>query len=188
MLQTKNLLKLSSEILKVNRVAQLFYNKEKKEQAITFLICLDFLLKGVLIHWQIQLSERGSRKTPELMKGFDTKFPVLLGDQYHTMAYFMITRLGNVELTKLLNVIEENFWKIFYNLERISAQFEQNLKMIYQHFYNYLPQFFGNSFRGLGVIFNLSSEAKDLIKEAGVELGFFFQFGIFSYILTAVLN
>jgi hypothetical protein len=50
-LQTKNLLKLSSEILKVNRLAQLFYNKEKKDQAITFLICLDFLLKGVLIHW-----------------------------------------------------------------------------------------------------------------------------------------
>jgi hypothetical protein len=73
------------------------------------------------------------------MKGFDTKFPVLLGDQYHTMAYFMITRLGNVELTKILNLIEENFWKIFYNLERISAQFEQNLKMIYTHFYNYLP-------------------------------------------------
>jgi hypothetical protein len=55
------------------------------------------------------------------MKGFDTKFPLLLGDQYHTMAYFMITRLGNVELTKLLNIIEENFWKIFYNLERIGS-------------------------------------------------------------------
>jgi hypothetical protein len=37
------------------------------------------------------------------------------------MAYFMITRLGNVELTKILNIIEENFWKIFYNLERIST-------------------------------------------------------------------
>jgi hypothetical protein len=73
------------------------------------------------------------------MKGFDTKFPLLLGDQYHTMAYFMITRLGNVELTKLLNVIEENFWKIFYNLERIGSQFEHNLKFMYEHFYNYLP-------------------------------------------------
>lgn len=75
----------------------------------------------------------------ELMKGFDTKFPLLLGDQYHTMAYFMITRLGNVELTKLLNIIEENFWKIFYNLENISVSFENNLKMIYEHFYNFLP-------------------------------------------------
>ena len=73
------------------------------------------------------------------MQGFDTKFPLLLGDQYHTLSYFMITRLGNVELTKLLNIIEENFWKIFYNLENISASFENNLKMIYEHFYNFLP-------------------------------------------------
>lgn len=150
------------------------------------------MLKGVLIHWQIQLSERGTlakrSSSAELMKGFDTKFPLLLGDQYHSMAYFMITRLGNVELTRLLNIIEENFWKIFYNLERISAEFEHNLKVLYEHFYNYLPQFFGNSFRGLGVIFNLGQEGKDLLREAGVELGFFFQFGIFSYILTAVLN
>ena len=72
------------------------------------------------------------------------------------MAYYMITRLGNVELTRLLNIIEENFWKIFYNLERISTEFDANLKMLYEHFYNYLPQFFGNSFKGLGVIFNLS--------------------------------
>ena len=55
------------------------------------------------------------------------------------MAYFMITRTGNVELTRTLNLIEENFWKIFYNLEKISASFEHNLKMIYEHFYNYLP-------------------------------------------------
>lgn len=147
-------------------------------------------MKGVLIHWQIQLSERGTKRgsSAELMKGFDTKFPLLLGDQYHSMAYFMITRLGNVELTRLLNIIEENFWKIFYNLERISAEFENNLKMLYEHFYNYLPQFFGNSFKGLGVIFNLSQEGKELLREAGIELGYFFQFGIFSYILTAVLN
>jgi hypothetical protein len=188
-LQTKNLLKLSKEILKVNNLAQLLYSKEKKEQAITFLISLDFLLKGVLIHWQIKLNERGTQpKGNELMKGFDTKFPVLLGDQYHTMAYFMITRTGNVELTRILNLIEENFWKIFYNLERISNSFESNLKMIYEHFYNYLPQFFANSFRGLGIIFGLGQEGKLILKEAGTELGFLFQFGIFSYILTAVIN
>ena len=50
-LHSKNLLKLSSEILKVNRLAQLLYQKDQKEQAIQFLICLDFLVKGVLIHW-----------------------------------------------------------------------------------------------------------------------------------------
>jgi hypothetical protein len=59
-LHSKNLLKLSAEILRVNTLAQMLYEKQKKEQAIQFLICLDFLLKGVLIHWQIQLSERGT--------------------------------------------------------------------------------------------------------------------------------
>merc|ERR1712166_973111 len=53
------------------------------------------------------------------------------------MAYFMVTRLGNNELTKLLTHIEENFWKIFYNMDNISSDFEQNLKIIYKHFYNY---------------------------------------------------
>jgi hypothetical protein len=62
-LKTKNLLKLSKEILKVNQLAQLFYSKEKRDQAVTFLISLDFLLKGVLIHWQIKLGERGSKST-----------------------------------------------------------------------------------------------------------------------------
>lgn len=42
--------------------------------------------------------------------GTDFKFPILLGDQYHSMAYYMVTRLGNVELTKQLTLIEEGFW------------------------------------------------------------------------------
>jgi hypothetical protein len=82
-----------------------------------------------------------------LLKGFDLKFPILLGDQYHSIAYFMITRLGNVELTKLLTLIEEGFWKIFFNLEKFSLDFQENLKFIYKHFQNYLPQFMGNCFK-----------------------------------------
>jgi len=96
------------------------------------MICLDFLVKGVLIHWQVKLEERKSDKN--LLKGFDLKFPILLGDQYHSIAYFIITRLGNVELTKLLTLIEEGFWKIFYNIEKFSSDFEENLKFIYKHF------------------------------------------------------
>ena len=79
--------------------------------------------------------------------GSDAKFPILLGDQYNSMAYFMITRLGNVELTRGLTLIEENFWKIFFNLEKFSTDFQQNLKFLYNHFYNYLPQFMGTCFR-----------------------------------------
>ena len=87
------------------------------------------------------------------MKGMDTKFPLLIGDQYHSMAYFMITRLGNVELAKILALIEENFQKIFYNIEQFPADLSANLAFIYSHFYNYLPQFMANSFKGLGVIY-----------------------------------
>ena len=108
------------------------------------------------------------------MKGLETKFPLLIGDQYHSMAYFMITRVGNVELTKLLTLIEENFWKIFYNIEKFPADLTQNIAFIYEHFYNYLPQFMGNSFQGLGLIFDLDKQTMLLARDAGVELGFFF--------------
>ena len=46
----------------------------------------------------------------------------------------------------------------------------------------------GNSFSGLGLIFDMSVEAIDNMREAGIELGFFFQFGIFSYIMTAIIS
>lgn len=108
------------------------------------------------------------------MQGFGKKFPLLIGDQYHSMAYFMITRVGNVELTKLLTLIEENFWKIFYNLEKFPADFSANMAFIYEHFYNYLPQLMGNSFKGLGLIFDLDKETMILARDAGIELGYFF--------------
>lgn len=187
-LQKKNLHKLSSEILKVNPFAQGLYSLEKREQAIQFLICLDFLVKGVLIHWSIKLKEENSGRGTDIMKGFETKFPLLIGDQYHSTAYYMITRVGNVELTRLLTIIEENFWKIFYNLEKFPADLTANIEFIYEHFYNYLPQFMGNSFKGLGLIFDLDKEAMLLARDAGIELGYFFQFGIFSYIMTAIIN
>ena len=75
------------------------------------------------------------------------------------MAYYMIARVGNVELTKILTLIEENFWKIFYNLEKFPADLSANIEFIYSHFYNYLPQFMGNTFKGLGLIFDLDENS-----------------------------
>jgi len=43
------------------------------------------------------------------MKGLDVKFPLLIGDQYHSIAYQLVSRLGNIELVRLLTLIEENF-------------------------------------------------------------------------------
>lgn len=46
----------------------------------------------------------------------------------------------------------------------------------------------GNSFKGLGLIFDLDAETMIMARDAGIELGYFFQFGIFSYIMTAIIN
>jgi hypothetical protein len=78
-LQSKGLTKLSAEIRKINSFAQLLHKKEKQDQVIQFLICLDFLVKGVLIHGQIKMSEKNSSSEALTLSG-DTKFPILLGD------------------------------------------------------------------------------------------------------------
>ena len=108
-------------------------------------------VKGLLTHWQIRLGEsnkplRGGKQT-EIMKGLDVKFPILIGDQYHTTAYYIVSRLGNIELTRILTIIEENFQKICFNIEGLSNSFDNNLKYMYEHFYNYLPTFFGHGFK-----------------------------------------
>jgi hypothetical protein len=116
---------------------------------ISFLVSLDFLIKGLLTHWQIRLGESNKvkGKSTALMKGLDVKFPILIGDQYHTTAYYLVSRLGNIELTRILTIIEENFQKIFYNNEHMNSNFDSNIKSIYKHFYNYLPTFFGHGFK-----------------------------------------
>lgn len=81
------------------------------------------------------------------MKGLDVKFPILIGDQYHTIAYYIVSRLGNIELTRILTIIEENFQKICYNIEGLTNSFENNIEYLYKHFYNYLPTFFGQGFK-----------------------------------------
>lgn len=49
---------LSSEILKVTKFAQglhYFKNDKERKHLINFLISLDFIVKGVMTHWQIKL-------------------------------------------------------------------------------------------------------------------------------------
>lgn len=123
-----------------------------------------------------------------MMKGLDVKFPLLIGDQYHSIAYYIVSRLGNIELVRILTLIEENFQKIFFNLDQMSNNFKDNLIFMYEHFYNYLPQFFGNSLKGVAIIFELDNVQINKAFEIGVEMGYFYQFSIFSYILTAIIN
>lgn len=97
--------------------------------------------------------------------------------------------MGNIELTRILTVIEENFQKIFYNnVENFSSNFENNLKQIYRHFYNYLPTFFAHGFKGVALIFDVGQQSILKAFDLGVELGYFFQFGIFSYIMLGIMN
>jgi len=131
--------KLSAEILKVTQFAQGLYLRKKDERVVQFLISLDFLVKGVLTHWQIKLSSEESTRGKTGLSGMDVKFPLLIGDQYHSIAYFMVSRLGNIELVRILTLIEENFQKIFFNLDQLSNNFKANLAFVYEHFYNYLP-------------------------------------------------
>lgn len=67
---------------------------------------------------------------------------ILLGDYFNSYAYYIGSRLGNREITKILAIIEENFQKIYYNKMKLTNDFEQNLKSIYEDFYNFLPTFF----------------------------------------------
>ena len=92
-------------------------------------------------------SQKSRGKSAELMKGLDVKFPLLIGDQYHTIAYYIVSRLGNIELVRILTIIEENIKKIFFNVDYLTNNFEQNLNYIYKHYYNYLPSFFANGFK-----------------------------------------
>ena len=68
-------------------------------------------MKGFLSHWQVRLAEMGAQK------GYGSKFAILLGDLYHTKAYFITAHLGSNKLCQNLAVIEENFAKIPHTLE-----------------------------------------------------------------------
>lgn len=82
LLEQQKMNKLSSEILTVNKFAQCLYLKNKNEKVVNFLISLDFLVKGILSHWQIKLaeSEKNNHHKNQIMKGLDVKFPLLIGD------------------------------------------------------------------------------------------------------------
>jgi len=83
LLNSTNLSKLSREILKVSQFAKGLYMNKSNDQVISFLVSLDFLIKGLLTHWQIRLGEsdnKGKGKSTALMKGLDVKFPILIGD------------------------------------------------------------------------------------------------------------
>ena len=97
-----------------------------------------------------------------------------------------LDELTEDELVRILTLIEENFQKIFSNLDKITKDFAANISVIYEHFFNYLPQFMANSLKGVGLIFELSEIQLSALYDLGIELGYFYQFGIFAYIMAAI--
>ena len=83
-----------------------------------------------------------------------------------------------------MSTIEENFAKIIFR-QQYNSNDNQNIKKLYQDFYNYLPTFFGHGFKGLAIIHEMgTSDVKNSFL-LGIEYGFCVQFGIFAYIMTA---
>lgn len=174
-----------------------YLSKEKKDAANIFLISLDYLVKGVFIHWQVTLSEQSDKtkksiihqklKEEALIFKDDIKYNVLIGDQFHAKAFHMITRLGKNDLSKILTIIEESFAKIIFR-DGYNGNQKHNLKKLYKDFYNYLPQFFGHGFKGIAIITEMGTSSIDKSFKLGIEYGFWIQFGIFSYILSAIQN
>jgi hypothetical protein len=45
---------------------------------------------------------------------------------------------------------------------------------MYEHFYNYLPQFFANSLKGVALIFELDEVQINQAFDIGIEMGYFY--------------
>lgn len=198
-LEKTKLSDLSGEIMKIAGFVKIlpYFNSQQKEAAMTFLVSLDYLVKGLFTHWQITLMDE-SEKTKNaklkekmreeiVMMKHDIKYNILIGDQFHAKAYHMTTRLGNNDLSQILTIIEENFAKIIFR-DGYNGNKKHNLKKLYKDFYNYLPTFFGHGFKGVAIIFEMGSDNINESFKLGIEYGFWIQFGIFSYIMTAIQN
>jgi hypothetical protein len=113
LLEKANLVNASSEILRLatlSKLVPMHSNPQKREKLITFLVSLDFLVKGTTTHSQIKhLDSPETSKKAALMKDIDIKYPILIGDQFNSKAYYLTSRLGDEGLTQALSSIEENF-------------------------------------------------------------------------------
>ena len=200
LLKKTKLSTLSGEIMKIAgfaKASSYLDKKGNKDSAMTFLISLDYLVKGLFTHWQITLLDESKKnkntmirekmKKDAMIMNHDIKYNILIGDQFHAKAYYMITRMGNNELSKILTIIEENFAKIIFR-DGYNGNKKHNLKKLYKDFYNYLPTFFGFGFKGIAIIYEMGSTSVDKSFELGTEYGFWIQFGIFSYIMSAMKN
>lgn len=199
LLSKTNLIDLTGEIQKIISFMKFvpFIDKSKKEAAMVFLMSLDYLVKGLFTHWQISLLDDSESVNSQIIRDklreeatmikYDIKYNILIGDQFHAKAYHMTSMLGNNELWKILATIEESFSKILFR-NGYDKDKKDNLKKLYKDFYNYLPMFFGHGFKGIAIISEMGTTSVEDSFKLGIEYGFWIQFGIFSYIISAISN
>lgn len=199
LMQKTKLSEMSGEIMRMAGFVKTlpYFNEKQKDAAMVFLVSLDYLVKGLFTHWQITLMDESEKTTNAalrekmkkeiIMMKHDIKYNILIGDQFHAKAYQMTTRLGNNDLSQILTIIEENFAKIIFR-DGYNGNKKHNLKKLYKDFYNYLPTFFGHGFKGVAIIFEMGNDNVNESFKLGIEYGFCIQFGIFSYIMTAIQN
>lgn len=186
LLDKANLSQLSAEITKVTEFVNSHNEKgaidSKRDSSMIFLVSLDYLVKGLLTHWQITLKdkEQGDTISPAIkeklkkrspMLNYGVQYNILLGDQFHAKAYYMTSRLGSNDLCKILSTIEENFAKIIFR-QNYDSNNTKNLKKLYKDFYNYLPTFFGHGFKGLAIIHEMGTSDIESSFKLGIEYGF----------------
>jgi hypothetical protein len=184
LLKKTKLSELSGEIMKIAGFAKAIPHinkKDKQDDALTFLVSLDYLVKGLFTHWQITLMDESEKtkntmirqkmKEEVMLMKQDIKYNILIGDQFHAKAYYLITRLGNNELSKILTIIEENFAKIIFR-DGYNGNKNHNLKKLYKDFYNYLPTFFGHGFKGIAIIYDMDNISVEDSFKLGIEYGF----------------
>jgi len=83
MLKKAKLVTLSKELIRLTTIAKLmpmFEDPKKKEDLITFLVSLDYLVKGLFTHSQLRLLEQPKKKEKSPLNEIDIKYPILIGD------------------------------------------------------------------------------------------------------------
>lgn len=159
-------------------------DEARKERLKFFLTASEFVFKGHHVHFSIVMYDKqneGSNldKATNMSKK-DVIYPMLIGDQYHAMSFYLTTMIGS-EIQKVHSDMEEGYSRFHC----IYPSGEPPFEYLYKKFYHHMPNFLGNAYRGTGVILGNTDAQNQLFKEYGEQLGWVKQFAIFKYLLAA---
>lgn len=176
--------KLSPEISSVSDFSfmlggdEVSQNKELSEALKWYLISLDYICKGVTVHCNIPIydedrqklmSEKLLAKLSTMAKG-GVVFPMLLGDQFQSMSYFCMSRLGN-DVQTIHSYIEELVCKV-HDVPQVFDNKEDNLESLYNHFYVHLPTFYGYGLKGASLILGQEEDLQNSAFDLGIDFGY----------------